>query len=639
MITRILNSPRWVGFMVALFAFLVYLKTLAPTVSFIDSGELATVACTLGIAHPTGYPLFTLVGWLFAKLPIATEEIVRLNIMAAFFCTLGVLFFFHLVRFILTLVSKRAAFLQPKNKLDLPRAILAASAGATLLLAFSETFWSQAVAIEVYSLHVFFLALVTLAFFKAIFSGEYEQSGPEANMVISRNGWFNLFAFTLGLSFANHMTTILLAPGFLFLYFITQGNTSASWKRVALMSIPFILGLSVYLYLPVRASQSPSLNWGNTVSLERFFWHLSGKQYRVWIFSSTESAGRQFQYFIHTLPEEHGYIGLVLAIVGVWALWQSNRNLFGTTILLFVTCVFYSINYDIHDIDSYFLLAYICVALLAGLGLLRFFSSMSFKTPLTTAALSVLGVLAGFTPLLLHHAKSDESKNYLVEDYTMNMFASLKPNALILSYQWDYWLSASYYYQLVKGLRPDVIVVDKELLRRSWYLKELESRYPSLIKNSQQEVDAFLHELDKFEHDLPYNPNTIQTRFVGMISSFIYKSLPERPVYVTGEIEPEFTPDLQRIPEGLAYRLGADTSFVNEGSLEYTFRPFQRKGRLEDMIKNLYANSCIARGKYYYRWKQTANAEKAFLKALEYDPASPEANSWLRRISTKEQNN
>ena len=99
-LNRLGSSPQWSAFGVSLFTFLVYLKTLAPTVSFIDSGELAAVACTLGVAHPTGYPLFTLLGWVFSELPILGEEIVRLNVMAAFFCAAGVLVFFHVVHFI-----------------------------------------------------------------------------------------------------------------------------------------------------------------------------------------------------------------------------------------------------------------------------------------------------------------------------------------------------------------------------------------------------------------------------------------------------------------------------------------------------------------------------------------------------------
>ena len=71
---------------IALAVFIVYLTTLCPTTNFIDSGELATVAYTLGIAHPTGYPLFTLMGWIFAHLPLGSRVIYQLNMMAAVFC-------------------------------------------------------------------------------------------------------------------------------------------------------------------------------------------------------------------------------------------------------------------------------------------------------------------------------------------------------------------------------------------------------------------------------------------------------------------------------------------------------------------------------------------------------------------------
>ena len=71
----------------------VYIKTLAPSVWFIDSGELSAVASTLGIAHPTGYPLFTLIGHLFSMLPVSSSQIYNLNLMSAFFCSLAVFMF------------------------------------------------------------------------------------------------------------------------------------------------------------------------------------------------------------------------------------------------------------------------------------------------------------------------------------------------------------------------------------------------------------------------------------------------------------------------------------------------------------------------------------------------------------------
>lgn len=625
---KIISSPQANAALVGLFAFIIYLKTLAPSVTFIDSGELAAVASTLGIAHPTGYPLFTLLGWVFSRLPIAPEEIVRLNIMAALFCAIGVYFFYHLVYFVLTGVFGRSSVLKFSKKGIFPVAVRVSSAGAALLLAFSETYWSQAVSVEVYSLHVVFLSLITLCLFKAVFQEQLireEEARPS-------DVWWYLFATTLGLSFANHMTTVLLAPGFLFLYFATQGFGEGSWKRILRMAIPFLIGISVYLYLPLRASRKPAMNWGDPSTLEKFIWHWTGKQYRVWIFSSTEAAGRQFQYFISSLSFEFAHVGLLLALVGLVVLWRGNRKIALGFLLLFVGCILYSINYDIHDIDSYFLLAYLCIALLAAVGLLWFFRWLS-DTVNTNVAIA--GCLAlSLSTCVLHYEKTDETKNHLVEDYTKNMFASVQQNALVLSFQWDYWVSASFYYQLVRNYRTDVAVVDKELLRRSWYFKQLELHYPWLIEHSRSEVDAFLKELYKFEHDLPYDTRTIEAGYVEMVRSFITKNINARPVYVTTEIEPEFTAGMQRVPEGLALRVYADSLKHGMREVQFEFRPFGRQGRLEDALVNLYSTACNARGVFWLQAGNIDSARTAFRKALQFNPNSTDARNLLARIPT-----
>jgi hypothetical protein len=251
---------------------------------------------------------------------------------------------------------------------------------------------------------------------------------------------------------------------------------------------------------------------------------------------------------------------------------------------------------------------------------------------MNTSALSSMLLALSLVPCVFHFDKTNETKNYLVEDYTQNMFNSFQPNALVLSYQWDYWVSASYYYQLVKGVRPDVAVVDKELLRRSWYFVQLEKRYPWLIQNSRHEVDAFLKELYKFEHDMPYNSNEIQGRFVEMIQSMISKNISSRPVYVTTEIEQEFSQGYQRVPEGLAMRLYADTLRHASRNISFNYRPFERSGRLEDALKNMYANASTMKGINYIQFNKIDSASMAFLEALQFNPNSTDAMNLLRQV-------
>jgi hypothetical protein len=194
----------------------------------------------------------------------------------------------------------------------------------------------------------------------------------------------------------------------------------------------------------------------------------------------------------------------------------------------------------------------------------------------------------------------------------------------VLSYQWDFWVSAAYYFQLVRGHRPDVVVVDKELLRRSWYFTQLKGRFPWLIEGSSAEVTGFLAELSKFEHDLPYDPGVIQARYVEMIRSFLIRSMAQRPVYVTGEIEAEYTRGLQRVPEGLAFRLYADTLFHPTPFPKFTYRPFTRQGRLEDLTRTMYSQALAARGAYYMVHGRPEEAEFSLDSAISFDPTYSE---------------
>jgi len=80
---------------------IIYIITVAPSVVQIDSGELAAVQATLGIAHPTGYPLFTIIGYLFSLIPLPFSKIFQLNLLAAIYCSAGIAIFICTVKLVL----------------------------------------------------------------------------------------------------------------------------------------------------------------------------------------------------------------------------------------------------------------------------------------------------------------------------------------------------------------------------------------------------------------------------------------------------------------------------------------------------------------------------------------------------------
>lgn len=553
-----------------LIIFSCYLGTLAPTVGFIDSGELSTVALTLGIAHPTGYPLFTISSKVFSMIPISEEAIVRLNIYSALLTSLAAIVFFFLLLELFRYFKR-----------EINNSIIISSSFAVLILAFSKTFWTQAVSIEVYSLHLLLIMLILFLFVKAIFTKE-------------QNKWL-LFAFLTGMSFTNHLTTILLAPGLLYWFFAELGFNKNTFKKIAYLSIPFFVGLSIYFYLPIRAMQNPLLNWGNPQTLEKLWWHFTGKQFRVWMFTSTDSAKKQFNYFFENLTNEFFFIIVAVASIGFFVLLFSNRRVFVFSVLLFISCVLYAINYDIHDIDSYFLLAFMSLAIFVSVTVQKIIENIKGRTGIIIGLALITGMIG--MQYYTTYKKVDQKNNYLVEDYTKNILLNLPKNSIVLSYQWDYFVSASYYFQHIKNIRPDIIVLDKELFRRSWYLVQLEKMYPTIINKSKREIDLFQQELFKFEHELPYDFSTIEGRYSLLLKSFIEKN-DSFSFYVTPEIEPQYTNGYNRIPEGVLFRLTKDTSYKFSEYPKIQFRNFSGTDVYSQQIKKLTIEGLLRREKY-----------------------------------------
>lgn len=605
-----------------IFPFILYVVTLAPSVTFIDSGELAAVATKLGVAHPTGYPLFTVIGNVFTKLPVG-DPVYRLNLMCAFLSSFAIMLFFNML---LSLTVKIADGLK-ESKLS-ETILLNVSLAASLVLAYSRTFWDTANAIEVYSLHTVLLIANLFLILKA--SGEIDR-----NSELTHDRFWLVFAFVLGLSFTNHLSTIFLSVGCLYLYFAVNGFGQLSFKRIMFMAIPFLLGISVYVYLVVRADNE-ILSWGNPHNFENFWRHFTGKQFSVWMFSSFENAEKQFTYFTKNFPMEYAVFPLMFAVPGLFLLFKEARRIFNFTLLLFLFCIIYAINYDIYDIDSYFLLAFIVAVIWVCMGLLWLVS----KVKDNASTISFAFLLLPLMPLVMNFEKTDESKNYFVDDYTNNVFKSADKNAIIMSTQWDFWISSSIYQQFVRNIRPDIAVIDKELLRKSWYFEYLKKHYPDICEKSKVEIDAYLTELLKFEKNTARytSPKSeadrqdlmkIQTTFLALLNSFIDKNYPERTFYTTLEIEQDknekFGKDYSRVPQGLLFRYTREKGFDNYKNPEFDYDITQRSDYHHNFIMNAYYSAYLNRANFLMNYSQFDDAEASINKALELKPGSPEA--------------
>ena len=525
----------------------VYFLTLAPTVVHIDCGELAAVQATLGIAHPTGYPLFTLLGHVFSKLPIGHAIIFRLNLLALLWTITGIFFFMHAAQ---RLVTKHVhEQQQPAPTRGIIAAIPALAAG--MFLAFGRTIWSLSTSVEVYSLQ---LALVALVLYTATRAFYDDSDSPRF--------WY-LAAFALALGFANHMTTVLLLPGLAYLFFVRHGWSIRAWQRLAIITaILLLVAGSLYLYLPLRAAQEPVLNWGDPGNWHNFFRQVTGKQFQVWMFSSAAVAHKNLRLFLHNLPAEFGWIGLALAVPGL-AYSLIRQRQFGAFLLITaIATVLYAINYDIHDLDSYFLPAFLVMGLWIAIGtgvLLR----LAARNRLALGAGIAITVIAIVHLGLQNFAKVDRSDTYLYEDYTRQALAALPEDAVLLSYQWDYLISPAYYLQFVEGFRRDVAVIDKELLRRSWYFKQLRRNYPQVVGAVEPEIAGFLQALAPFERGGRYNAAILEARYRRLIARLIETGVQRGAVYLAPElVENELQrgqiflpPQITLIPDGMFFKV------------------------------------------------------------------------------------
>jgi len=614
-------------------SFAFYLTSIAPSVIQIDTGELAAVQCTLGIAHPTGYPLFTILGYVFSLIPLPVTKIFQMNLLAALYCSAAVSVFTFTAKIVLDNWNSFQFIKHSKEKnkrkkkesgkvvkpassstveLSEPFKIISAIFGG-LFLALSKTFWFQSTSVEVYSLHLLLITLIILALVKAFLLSDKESS-------ISK--YWIVFAITLVLGFTNHMTTLLIIPGVAYLYFTKNGFSTKSIKQIIFMLLIFFpILILVYLYLPIRASQSPVMNWGNPIEWERIIRHISGQQYQVWLFSSTEAAAKQFNYFVNNLPIEFSF-SLLFALAGLVVSFIYARKFFIFNIIVFLSTVLYSINYDINDIDSYFLLAYISLAFFAVFGIVQLILFATKKKMQLIIPVSLLVLFVGLQ-FYSNYDEVNQRGNFIYEDYTKSILNTVPKNSIVFSYQWDYFISASYYFQLVEGFRKDVVVIDKELLRRSWYYNQLNTNHPKLLSGVKPDVDQFVEALKPFEREEQYNAILLENLFRKIMTGLVSTNIEKHDYFIAPEIvdgemkrgEFQLPAGYTLVPHLLLFKVVNTTDYVEAPLPDFKIRYDNKDDKYITSLKGFISSMLIRRGMYEMQFNKPERAKIYAMKA------------------------
>jgi hypothetical protein len=404
--------------------FVLYASTLCRTVFWYDSAELVTAAVTLGITHPPGYPLYTLLGHLFTWLPF--EPSVAVNLMSATFAALAVGLVFLIGR-----------------QLGLDRG--PASVGAATL-GTSGLFWSNAVVAEVYCPAVAVAACVVYLLLRSLNENRFSLAV--------------LAAFGAGLGLGIHLSVATLGLGFALLAWANAKSVS-QW---AAMAGATLAGSLIFLFVPLRASQKPALNVCDPSTLEQFAWYVTGGAYRRWFGdpgSFLERSGAILGFF----QEQLAWVGIALAIMGVARLGRHRTTAGLALVLMAAGNVAFFFAYQAHDVEVFLLPTTMVLCVFAGAGAQGLVDGIAKAVAPPNrgrAAHLAAGALAVF-PLYLaytNYRSVDMSGFDETEPFIRAAVDTLAEDAVILSFatpaEWKRYAVFGMYAQLVLGERPDV---------------------------------------------------------------------------------------------------------------------------------------------------------------------------------------
>jgi tetratricopeptide (TPR) repeat protein len=198
-----------------------------------------------------------------------------------------------------------------------------------------------------------------------------------------------------------------------------------------------------------------------------------------------------------------------------------------------------------------------------------------------------LTILSGSSVLyLMNNEYCNHSKDTLPSDIALNILNNCQGKSILILEDWDIY-APILYFQHVNSLRPDVIVIDKELLRRSWYFEYLKNYSPELMSGVSNEREQFYSQLLLFEANKPYNPQKIQTTYEKLIKSFISFGVENnRNVYIKirsdlniiKDFHLEPMPGVNKIVSGVDLKKGTSTDVsVLSGYLNKPFRLLSKR--------------------------------------------------------------
>jgi hypothetical protein len=431
------------GGAVLLTAIVLYWPTLMPDVGTWDTAEFQAIGPVLGIAHPTGYPTYTLLAWLASVVlqPFGNEAF-RANLLSAL------------------LVAGSASLLAVVATAVTRRALLGLLAG--MAFAVSPLAWSLSTRADAHALHIFLAALLL-----ALLVGWRARLGrPNGHP----DRWLLASAAVFGLALGNHALTLLLAPGMgVYVLLVSPGILRRPGLVLACVATVVLVSAAVYAYLPLRSAMDPPLDYADPQRWDSFWYVVLGQQFQG-TFRTLPGAVDLVASAWHEIVRD---LGILAVLVPAGAVLGSLRHprLLALTALWFVLSWVFAQAYANAAIERYYavplLVACLWVALaIEGIEVLirDAVSALSGRPPraaLSAAlagALSVLLLVAAVLPVPSRMAVADASHETHARDWLEAVLGALEPDAAVVSW-WSY-STPLWYGRWVEGRRDDIVIVD-----------------------------------------------------------------------------------------------------------------------------------------------------------------------------------
>ncbi len=485
---RPLRPPYLLAALVTVSVLTLYVVTIAPTTQFWDTSEYIAAAKVLGIPHPPGNPLFVLLANVWGMIPLVDHYALRINLFAAVTSALASgLLFLVAERFLREIVPNA----------PVPR--YAAAFAGIVVGATSFTVWNQSTVNEkVYTISLLSIALIL---WLAVRWGDMDSGSKRDRLLV-------LIVYLCALTATNHQMGLLAVPAVLTYVVWSEPRVFLRWKMWLAGLAVAVVGVSVWVFLPIRAGLYPPINEGEPTTWEALKAVLSREQYQKGPLIPRQ-ADLVWQYFNYLqyfswqfgrdwAPEVRRILTALfggLGLLGGIRHWRADRRGGTAMIALMVTVtlalVFYldfkygfslrpedNVLTEVRERDYFFVASFLLWGVWVALGFgalmsraARRFSALGERRWFVATPVLLLCII----PLWGNHLSASRRGERLPRDMAWDILQSVEPYGILIT-AGDNDTFPLWYAQEVEGIRQDVVVANLSLMNTDWHNRQIKRR-------------------------------------------------------------------------------------------------------------------------------------------------------------------